>query len=231
MKPLLFALALAAPALAADPVPVAPIAGTRLAVTASASVARTPDVATIGTGVVTQGRTAAAALADNARAMAQVVAALKAAGVASRDLQTSAVSLDPQYRYADNQPPVLTGYQATNRVSVRLRDLARVGQVLDALAAAGANQIDGPDFGIDQPAPALDEARTKAIAAARARADLYARAAGMQVRRIVAIDEAEGAPPVARPMLAMAARAKADTPVESGEQALTATVNVTFELQ
>jgi hypothetical protein len=229
MKALLpLVLVLAAPALAADP---APVAGTRLSVSATDSVSRPPDLATVGTGVVTQGATAAAAMRDNAARMAATVAALKRAGVADRDVQTSALTLQPQYRYADNQPPVLTGYQASNRVTARLRDVARVGAVLDALVAAGANQIDGPDFSVEHADAALDEARTQAVALARSRAELYAQAAGLHVARIVSLSEGTANPPIVRPMMMAMARKAETTPVEAGEEKLSVTIDAEFELR
>jgi len=232
---LLLAAAMMVPA-AADAqtalTPVPTIAGTRLDIVAEGSVTRVPDVVTISAGVVSQAQTAAAAMSDNATRMAAAVAALKKAGVADRDIQTSAINLNPQYRYVDNQPPVLTGYQATNQVNVRFRDIKRTGAILDALVAQGANQINGPSFGLDQPEAALDEARAQAIATARRRADLYARAAGLSVKRILAISEGEAAPPPRpMPMMAMARMEKADTPIEAGEQKLAVTVTVSFELQ
>ena len=229
MQPWLpIAALLASPALAAEP---ASLTGTRLDVSASASISRTPDLATISTGVVTQARSAGLAMSDNAARMTQVIAALRKAGIPDRAIQTSALSLGLQYRYADNQPPVLTGYQATNRVSVRVRELDRVGAVLDALVAAGANQIDGPELTVEHPEPALDEARTQALATARTRAELYARAAGLHVKRIVSIGEGATSEPVLRPMRMMAASApKASTPFQSGEQTMTVDLHVTFEL-
>lgn len=228
MKSLLpMALLLAAPAFAAD---TAPVSGTRLELSATGTVSRVPDVATIGAGVVTQSVAAGDAMAANASRMSATVAALRKAGVADRDIQTSSISLQPQYRYGENKPPVLTGYQASNRVMVRLRDVARAGAVLDALVAAGANQIDGPNFSVDKPEAALDEARTQALAAARARAELYAKAAGLHVARIVRITESGAAQPAPRPFLMAAARKEADTPVERGEQDLSVTISVTFEL-
>jgi uncharacterized protein YggE len=224
----LFAVALlaATPALAA-PEPV--ITGTRLDISATGSVDRAPDMATIGAGVVTQSQSASGALADNAKRMTATIAALKRAGVADRDIQTASLSLQPQYRYGDNQPPVLTGYQASNRVSVRLRDLAQAGSVIDALVASGANQVDGPSFGVDKPEAALDEARTRALATAKARADLYAKAAGLHVKRIVQIAENEVSAPVMRPMAMMAKRDS--TPIAAGEQTLAVNLAVTFELE
>ncbi|ARS28205.1 SIMPL domain-containing protein [Sphingomonas sp. KC8] len=217
--------------LPATPVPV--IQGTRLDIVADGAVTRVPDVATISAGVVSQAATAGAAMADNAKRMAGVVAALKKAGVADRDIQTSVLNLNPQYRYGENMPPVITGYQASNQVSVRFRDVKRSGAILDALVAQGANQINGPSFSVDQPEAALDEARTAAIRTARSRATLYAAAAGLKVKRILAISEQGGnyQPPMPMPVMAMRAEKAADTAVEAGEQKLSVSVTVSFELE
>lgn len=217
--------------LPATPVPV--LQGARLDVVAEGSVTRTPDIATIAAGVVTQGATAGAAMTENAGRMTAVVAALKKAGVADRDIQTSTLSLQPQYRYGENRPPVITGYQASNQVTVRFRDVKRAGAILDALVAQGANQIQGPNLGIDQPEAALDEARTAAMRAARERANLYAAAAGLKVKRILAISEQGGGyqPPMPVPMMAMRMEKAADTAIEAGEQKLSVTLNVSFELE
>ncbi len=213
--------------------PIVPDA-TVLDVTAVGRVSRTPDLATIRAGVVTQAATAAAATAENAARLAKVVAALKAAGIADRDLSTSNLSLSPQYRYADKQPPVITGYQASNTVSVRFRDIARSGRVLDTLVAEGANQIDGPALSLDKPEAALDEARSQAITVAKARADLYARVAGLRVERIVSIDEngedAGGPPPVFYRARAMAADS-APTQILPGETDVSVTIAVRFLLK
>ena len=225
-------LGTATPALAQEPQTI--LTGTRLDIVATGEVTAVPDIATIGAGVVTQAGTAAAALADNARNMATTVAALRKAGVADRDLQTTAVSLSPQYRYADNQPPVITGYQASSRVMVRFREVRSAGKILDSLVAAGANQIDGPTLSVDKPAPLFDQAREKAVADAKSRAALYARAAGLQVKRIVAISEGSTDGGVVRPQYAMMARAApkaADTAIEPGEQTISISLSVTFELQ
>ncbi|MGA1799936.1 SIMPL domain-containing protein [Sphingomonas sp. 4RDLI-65] len=212
--------------------PMVPAAGTVLDVSAEGRTTRIPDLATIRAGVVSQSPTAAAALTDNAQRMAKVLAALKRAGVAPRDVATSSVQLSPQYRYADNQPPVITGYQATNTVSIRFRDVAKSGTILDALVAEGANQIDGPNLSIDQPEAALDEARTNAIAQAKRRADLYAKAAGLRVSRIVSITESgqdTGGSP--QPMMMMrASMAKDSTQIAPGEKDVTVTLSVRFLL-
>jgi uncharacterized protein YggE len=222
------------PAVAQVAAPAAIPDGTILDVSATGKTSRVPDIATIRAGVVTQSATAALALADNAKRMAAVLAALKAAGGQPRDIATSNVSLQPQYRYENNQPPAITGYQASNTVSVRFRDVARSGAILDALVAQGANQIDGPSLSLDQPDAALDEARIDAVKRARARADLYARAAGLSVVRILSIIEGgEMAGP--QPPVAYMARAKvqdsASTSISAGETDVTASVSVRFLLK
>ncbi|MFV0623445.1 SIMPL domain-containing protein [Sphingomonas sp. ac-8] len=206
---------------------------TLLDVVAEGKATRVPDIATLRAGVVTQAVTAAAALQDNSARMNRVVAALRKAGVAPRDIQTATIALSPQYRYAENEPPVITGYQASNQVSVRFRDIAKSGAILDALVAQGANQIQGPDLSVDAADQATDEARTDAIAKARARAELYAKAAGLRVDRILTIAEGD----VPAPPMPMAGRvrlqsAEADsTPMAAGEQDITATVTVRFLLR
>ena len=236
-KSLLTALALAsaaAPAAAgAQTIIAQPPAGTRLDVSATGEVARVPDLAIISAGVVTRGSTATAAISENATRMERVIAALKRAGIAERDIQTSSINLNPDYVYAERQPPKLTGYQATNSVSVRFRDIRNSGKILDALVAEGANQISGPSLTIDKPESALDEARTKAIAAGRARADLYARSLGMRVVKLLSISESGGyqMPPPMPYGRAVAMEAKADTQIVPGEQQLQVTVQMSFELQ
>jgi uncharacterized protein YggE len=230
---LLAASAVAAPARAQEGPPPPRMMGTRLAVSVEGSVTRVPDIATISAGVVTQASNAAGAMAENARRMDATLKALRAAGIEARDIQTSTISLSPRYQYADNLPPKIMGYQASNQVTVRYRDIARAGGILDVLVAAGANQIDGPNLSVDKPDAALDEARTQAIATARQRGELYARAAGMRIKRIVSIDEGGTIEPP-RPMAMMMARsAKMDSAsaIEPGEQKLGVTVSVVFELE
>ena len=207
------------------------MSGTILTIVAEGSATRTPDIATIRAGVVTQGATATDALRENSARMNAVMAALRRSGVAERDIRTATVSLQPQYRYQDNQPPVLTGYQAVNTVSVRFRDIARSGAILDTLVTQGANSIDGPALSIDDPSAAMDEARTDAMRRARARAQLYADAAGLHVGRILSISEgadtSQPGPIVVRAM----ARAESDSvPISAGEQDVTTNVTVRFLL-
>jgi uncharacterized protein YggE len=191
--------------------------------------------------VTSQGKTAAAALAANSADMNKVMAALKAAGIADKDLQTSNLNLNPVYApqvvgpngMIENTEPKIIGYQVNNQVTVRQRKLAEFGKVLDTLVTAGANQINGPSFELENSDAAMDEARAAAMAKARQRAELYAKAAGLKVKRIVSISEGGGFSP---PMPVAYARATsadmggAPTPVAAGEVGLSASVAVQFEL-
>jgi hypothetical protein len=231
---MLGALSWTAPAAAQQASITQSIAGTRLDITATGEVTRVPDVAIISAGVVSRAATASAAMQDAANRMDRVLAALKRAGIESRDIQTSSVNLNPEYRYPENQSPQLTGYTASNTVTVRFRDIRNSGKILDALVSQGANQINGPNLTIDKPETALDEARGKAIAEGRARAELYARSLGLHVARVVAVSESGGyaVPPPAPPMPVMArAYDSAQTKIEPGEQKLQVTLTMTFELR
>jgi len=209
------------------------ITGTRLDISATGDVTRVPDLATISAGVVSRAATATAAMQQTASRMARVREALRKAGIADRDIQTSNVSLNPDYVYAQNQPPKLSGYNASNQVTVRFHDIAATGKILDALVAEGANQISGPNLSVEHPEAALDEARSKAVAAGRARAELYARSLGMRVARVVSVSESGGyAPPPPMPPMVMMAKVERDqTAIDPGEQKLQVNVSMTFELQ
>lgn len=232
----LMALAAAPPALAQTAATAQPIPadGAVLDIVAEGNSTRVPDLALIQAGVVTTAATAGEAMQQNAVRIAAVLAALRKAGITERDLQTSAVNLAPQYRYQENKPPVITGYQASNQLSVRFRDVARSGAILDALVAQGANNISGPNLTLADEQGALDEARRDAIAKARARATLYAQAAGLKVDRILMISET-GSTPIVQPMpMLMRTKgmmAEADTAIVPGEQKLTASVSVRFLLK
>lgn len=229
---LLAAASLPAAASAQDSVVARPVAGTRLELSATGSVSRVPDLAIIAAGVVTRSASASGAISENAARMERVRAALRRAGIDERDIQTSSISLNPDYRYQEGQPPVLTGYQASNTVSIRFRDIRNSGRILDALVAEGANQINGPSLTIDKPEAAYDEARVKAIAAGRARAELYARTLGMRVVRLLAVSEGGGftAPPM--PYMRDSAMASvAKTEIDPGSQDLAVTLSMSFELQ
>lgn len=209
-----------------------PISGTRVDISATGKVTRVPDIAVISAGVVTRATTAGAAIQENAARMERVIAALGRAGVADRDIQTTSISLSPEYRYRENQPPQLVGYSASNQVTIRFREIRNSGRILDALVAEGANQINGPTMVIEHPEEALDEARANAVAAGRRRAELYARALGKRVARIISISESGGYSPPPPMPYAVAARAEsADTKIMPGEQDVEVTLAMVFELQ
>lgn len=233
---LLAASALAVPAVAAAQTVVAApaISGTRLDIAASGEVTRVPDLAIVSAGVQTLRPTATAAIEENAVRMERVRAALKRAGIEDTDIQTSSLSLNPEYRYGENQPPQLTGYRANNTVNVKFRDLRRTGAILDALVREGANQINGPSLTIDKPEAAYDEARMRAIANGRARAELYARALGMRVVRLLSVSESGSVIPPPMPYArdaAMAVGAVAQSKIDPGTQELQVSVSMSFELQ
>ena len=192
-----------------------------------------PDQATITLGVSVQAPTAAAAMAANRTRMNATIAALKAQGIAERDIQTSGLNLNPQYVYEPNKPQRLTGYQAANDVTITVRDIARLGATVDAVVAAGANQINGIAFGLADPKAAEDQARRAAVQALSAKAGLYAEATGMRVARLVNLSEGGGyTPQPPRPMFrvqAMAAEA-APTPVQPGELTVRIDVSALYEL-
>ena len=226
--------AMALPAAAPAQVPIVQtINGTRLDVSATGEVSRVPDIANISAGVVTRAASATAAISQNAARMERVRAALKRAGIEDRDIQSSSINLNPEYRYQDNQAPVLTGYTASNQVSIRFRDIRNSGKILDALVAEGANQINGPSLSIDRPEAALDEARTKALAVGRARAELYARSLGLRVAKLVSVSESAGySGPQPMVMARMASVERdASTKIDPGEQQVQVTLAMTFELQ
>ena len=192
----------------------------------------TPDMASIGLGVTAEARTAAQAMADNALRMSQVLAALKAAGVAAKDIRTSGLSLNAQYAYEQGQAPRLTGYQAANQVNIIVHDLPRLGAATDAAVSAGANQVNGISFGLSDPTTAENAARELAVRALQAKAELYARATGYRVARLVSPSEGAGSdgmrPPV--PLMAMARAAKADTQIAPGELDVRVDISGVYEV-
>lgn len=204
---------------------------TTLSLSADGEVDVTPDMATISLGVATQAPAAGEAMQANAAEMTRVIDALRRAGVEARDIRTAQLSLNPQYAYEQGQPPRLSGYQATNQVVVTARDLKRLGQVVDAAVAAGANAAGGISFDLLDRRPAEDAARLAAVKALQAKADLYARATGYRVARLVNLGEgAEYNPPGPIPMAAGALAKRAATPVSEGEMKVRIAVSGTFEL-
>jgi len=195
-------------------------------VTGEAAVAIAPDAAVIRIGVGSQEKTEREASDANARQMTAVLAAIKDSGIAERDIQTSRLSLQPQYDPNKSGTARLTGFQATNQVTVKIRDIEKLAAVLDRAIAAGANEMSGIEFVVSEQSKMLDQARDDAIADAHRKAELYAKAAGAKLGKVVSISE-EGPAPQPRPMQALRAGA---VPISPGEQTLRAIVSVSYEL-
>jgi len=191
-----------------------------------------PDMAFVTSGVSTQGKTAAEALAANTAAMTNLFAALKEAGIAEKDVQTSNFMVQPRYNYVENKAPELAGYEVANTVTVNVRDLAGLGGLLDKLVQAGSNQINGIGFSVSKPDAALDEARKLATEDATRKAKVYAEALGVTLGPVLSVSEGVAfQPPVpmvrAKAMMADAA----PVPVAAGEQTLAVDVNITWEIK
>lgn len=231
----LTAAALAAPAALAQAAPPAAesmFRATTLNLSAYGETKVAPDMATISLGVMTEEPTAAAAMQANAAQMGRVIAALKRAGLADRDIQTSQLNLSPQYRYEQNLPPKLVGYQASNQVTLTVRDLAKLGQVVDATVGAGANQVHGISFGLIDPTEAENAARRAAVRALQDKAGLYAEATGHRIVRLVSLSEAGGyaAPPPMPVMMARAEAMDASTKVAPGELKVRIDISGLYEI-
>jgi hypothetical protein len=207
--------------------PLASLATEKLVtVTGEATIAVAPDSAMIRIGVSSQDKTAREASDANARQMTAVLAAIKSNSIADRDIQTSRLSLQPQYDPNKSGTARLTGFQATNQVTVRIRDIGNLAPVLDSAISAGANEMSGIEFIVSEQSKLLDRARDDAIADAHRKAERYAKAAGSRLGRVVAISE-EGSAPPPRAMQALRAGA---VPISPGEQTLRAAVTVSYEL-
>lgn len=204
----------------------------RIVVTGSATVSGAPDTAMVTLSVVTEAATAGDALTGNSTDTTRLIDAVKAAGVAAADVQTSGFSVYPRYadRTDDDAPPRIAGYTVRNGVSVRVREVGKLGELLDAAVRAGANQIDGVAFTIEDDTTLRDQAREGAVRDARRKADLFAAAADAKAGRVLAMSEmtAEMAP---RPMMRMAAEAAPSVPVEAGSVELSAEITVIFSLE
>ena len=196
----------------------------------------TPDQAELSAGVVTQGATAADALAANSRAMNAVFDALKRAGIPDKSIQTSNFSVAPQYtpyKPDSTEPPRIIGYQVSNSVTVKVSDLKKLGPDLDALVSSGANQVSGVNFSIAGTKTLAQEARADAVKDAMAHAETYAKAAGVELGRVMSISEGGGYTPGPMPMMAMRMEAAAapPPPMAEGEQTIVANVTMTFEIK
>jgi uncharacterized protein len=222
---LVAATLLAAPALAETDFPSA------ISVTGEAQVFAPPDLAQLDAGVASDGKTAREAAEANNAAMSKVLAALKGAGLEDKDYQTSRLSLQPQYAPNRPGPSPIVGYRASNRVSIKLHDVAKVASVIDTLVTAGANDVGNINFTVTQASKLLDDAREKAIADARRKAEIYAKAGGVTLGAPLSISE-EGAPaPVFRGKMMAAAPMATSTPIAQGEETLSVTVAVTWAIK
>jgi uncharacterized protein len=226
-----FAIALAllatAPALAETPADFP----SAISVTGEASISVPPDLASVDAGVATDAKSAREASEANNVAMGKVMAALKTADIDPKDIQTSRLSLQPQYAPNRSGPSPIVGYRASNRVSVRIRDVSKVAGVIDTLVGAGANDIGNVNFEVSQASKLLDDAREKAVADARRKAEIYAKAAGVTLGAPLSISE-EGAPqPVFRAKIAAPMAAAAPTPIAQGEETLSVSVAVTWAIK
>lgn len=227
------ALSLAGTALAA-PVGQAcgPMQGlSRLTVTGEGQSRIAPDLATVQLGVTTQADSAAEAMRRNSEQQAAVIAALREAGLAEADIQTSGLNLSPLMQYGDGVAPTVTGYQATNLVSIRVAELAQLGEVLDAIVQAGANEIQGIAFTREDGAEPLDAARVEAVEDARRKAEVLAEAAGLSLGPVLTLRDLAQNGGGPRPMMRMeAAMADTSVPVQPGELSMTAQVEIEYAL-
>jgi uncharacterized protein YggE len=214
---------LGAPALAED----APVA--TISVTGEASVSVPPDLAQIDAGVSTEARTAREASEANNAAMGKVLLALKGVGIEEKDFQTSRLSLQPQYAPNRSGPNAITGYRAANRVTIKLRDVSKVAGIIDLLTGAGANELGGVNFTVSSASKLLDEAREQAIADARRKAEIYAKATGVTLGSPVSIAEDNAPGPLQ--FRRMAAGVPASAPVATGEETLRVTVSVSWAIK
>ncbi|MFC0218238.1 hypothetical protein FHS82_000583 [Pseudochelatococcus lubricantis] len=210
-----------------------------LTVSGEGVVQAVPDIASVIVGVVTQGKNASDATRENTAATGAVVAAFKEAGIEQRDLATNGFSVQPRYVYPKNggsEAPRIDGYEVRNTLTVRVRDLGKLGGILDTAIATGSNQIGGISFDVADDAPLLDKARAQAVEDARRKADIFAQAAGVKLGKVIAIDGGSFGRPQPRAFQLQAARADAfsakaaPVPVEAGEQEFRASVTVTWEL-
>jgi uncharacterized protein YggE len=194
-----------------------------------------PDMASFSSGVVSEAKTAREALDANTRAVAAMVAAIKDTGIEARDIATSGFSVQPRYappKKDSPDAPQINGYEVRNTVTVRVRDLARLGDLLDKVVTSGANQIGGISFDIAEPAKLEEAARVAAVKEARQQADAIAEAAGVRLVRVLSItSNGTSAPPMPRLMAAPAMMKAEAVPVEAGESEIRASVNVTYEIE
>ena len=222
-------IVIAASSLFAAPASAQIVPPASISVTGEAQISVPPDLAQIDGGVTTEAKTAREASEANNTAMGKVLLALKGASIDEKDFQTSRLSLQPQYAPNKSGPNAVTGYRATNRVTVTVRDVTKIANIIDTLVGAGANELGGIDFVVQAASKLLDDARTQAIADARRKAEIYAKAAGVELGSPLSISE-EGAP-APMPMRRMAAGKATSAPVAQGEETLQVTVSVSWAIK
>jgi len=229
MRPL-FPLAVALALGAAMTAPLQAQTQALITVTGEGKVDAAPDMATVTLGVTTEGATPAEAMAANSTQLASVLERLKAAGTADADVQTTGLSLNPNWQnVASGTAPRIAGYVASNMLTVRVRALDTLGGVLDAAIGQGANTFNGISFGLADPAPAMNEARRRAVADAMARADLLAAAAGVALGPLVSMAEG-GSGGWPAPAYRMEAVADSPVPVAAGQVSTQASVTMVFAI-
>ena len=200
-----------------------------ISVTGEATVSVPPDLAEIDGGVTSEAKTAREASEANNAAMGKVLQALKGAGIEEKDIQTARLSLQPQSAPNRSGPSAIAGYRASNRVTVRVRDVTKVASVIDTLVGAGANEIGGINFVVSQASKLLDEARERAVADARRKAEIYAKAAGVTLGAPLSISEEGNSAPA--PYRRMAAGMAVSAPVAQGEETLQVTGSVSWAIK
>lgn len=202
----------------------------RITVTGEASVTTVPDMATIRTGITSQGKLAKETSDANAKTANALVAALRASGIADKDIQTAALSLQPTYENTvSSGRGRINGFQASTQLIIKVHEIPKLADVIDRVVAAGASDINGIEFIVSAPSLALDAARTEAIADARRKAEIYAKAADVKLARVIALSE-NGATPEPMMMMAEARVGRSSPVVMPGEKTLRLTTTVTYEL-
>ncbi|MGI9371793.1 MAG: SIMPL domain-containing protein [Hyphomicrobiales bacterium] len=209
-------------------------------ITGKGEVKAAPDIAIISLGVTSQAKTAQDALSQNTKNMSGLLDSLKADGIAEKDLQTSNFSVQPIYSRVKNtgnqqpQIPRILAYRVSNQLTAVIRDLDKLGAILDKSMSAGSNQFNSLQFSIDKPAPLRDDARKLAVADAKRKAEIYAQAAGVALGNVNSISEAGGhrpPQPLGRHSVKMMAAEAAPVPIAQGEQSVSVSVNIVWEIR
>ncbi len=211
-----------------------------LSITGSGEVKAAPDIAIISLGVTSQAKTAGEALAQNTKDMSALLDSLKGDGITEKDLQTSNFSVQPVYNRVkasssqEPQNPTIIAYRVSNQLTAIVRDLDKLGSILDKSVSAGSNQFNSLQFSIDKPAPLRDKARKQAVNDAKRKAEIYAQAAGVTLGNIVTISESGGyrpPQPIGRHNARMLAAEAAPVPIAQGEQSVSVSVNIVWEIK